>query len=621
MSGDGKEKFDNFATTIGQLNKQFEEGKLGGEQYFSSLKSGLEGMNLDEMFGGNTEGAQAFFTGIVSNAANSLTLLNTQFDSGKITLEEYMNQLTLLGGVFETIGSMTTQFADTLGLPASQIAEIQSAVDGALGNITSGISELQGMQELNMAVQHAWVEQTSGSLQFGTEAYAQYMTQIAELAGMANQTITDVQGNVISGSANIRSWLMADAGNFSIMANQTAKKTGESIQTLVQGAGTLLSTLGESIKNFTFKISFTPDIRNSGETLDIMGVEFPIPTLDLNITGSGNDAVANIGQAIMNFGNALASSDFNFDASSLYGGGATATTNPFSGATSGAGGLSNAVDNVGNSLDNASDSAGDLADNLRDVKKEAIDSLKAQLKGYKDIVDARKKMLDSMAEERDYQNQVEEKNNEILQIQNELATLQFDNSEESQARRLQLEDDLAQMQGELEDIQFDYSIDQQKASLDAEYQAFESTIESAIQQVQGIQATNLQQFAQQLSAILSGIGTPSVPQFHSGVEMGAVGSQFTMKSNEMFAKLLKGEVVVTPQQMDNFMKTTLPTLSEGSSSFSSGDISIDMPINVNGNLDKSVLPDLEKLTQALIGRINDEMMKRGYNRRADLYSI
>lgn len=47
------------------------------------------------------------------------------------------------------------------------------------------------------------------------------------------------------------------------------------------------------------------------------------------------------------------------------------------------------------------------------------------------------------------------------------------------------------------------------------------------------------------------------PKYHSG---GLVGDLASLKSNEEFAKLMKGEFVSTPAMMENFMKTVLPSL-------------------------------------------------------------
>jgi len=96
-----------------------------------------------------------------------------------------------------------------------------------------------------------------------------------------------------------------------------------------------------------------------------------------------------------------------------------------------------------------------------------------------------------------------------------------------------------------------------------------------------------------------------------------------LKSNEVFAKLMKGELVSTEAQMDNFMKTILPTMiSQGPNinNANAGSINIDMPINVAGNLDKSVLPQLEKIVAQAVKQLNTNLQQRGYKRSVDQFS-
>jgi len=91
-----------------------------------------------------------------------------------------------------------------------------------------------------------------------------------------------------------------------------------------------------------------------------------------------------------------------------------------------------------------------------------------------------------------------------------------------------------------------------------------------------------------------------------------------LRSNEVFSKLLKGEYVATEGQMNNFMKNILPKIaSEMPSTSTSGmrDINVSMPITVEGNLDKSVIPDLDKIANKVIKEINSSLKQRGYIRQ------
>lgn len=313
-------------------------------------------------------------------------------------------------------------------------------------------------------------------------------------------------------------------------------------------------------------------------------------------------------------------------------------------------------------------------DMLKKEKEQEKDNLKNQLDGFKKIIDARKKILDQQKSERDYTRKTQDMNKDISKIQNELLELQYDNSESAKARRLELQEELISKQKDLEDEQYDYSIDKQKQALDDEYDAFKENIESRIQDIEEYlsntgqieqEAINLlksnsgafyqqllewnKQFGTSIQAnVINGwigaeksylnyvttvashpVSIPTredshnyeydvdalTPSHHSGGFAGG------LASNEEFAKLIKGEYISTESDMKNFMSNVLPKTVMSASDGMGGNITIDMPINVAGNLDKTVLPDIKKIVDKSISELVKTMNNRGYIRNVSNYSV
>lgn len=105
---------------------------------------------------------------------------------------------------------------------------------------------------------------------------------------------------------------------------------------------------------------------------------------------------------------------------------------------------------------------------------------------------------------------------------------------------------------------------------------------------------------------------PNQRTYHSG---GFVGDLHT---NEEYAKLLKGEFVATPKQMDDFISNTLPNLINYSNA--SGSVVIDSPLvkieceNVNDNT-LPMLEDLAKRAANIVANKMDESLSRsGYKK-------
>ena len=122
----------------------------------------------------------------------------------------------------------------------------------------------------------------------------------------------------------------------------------------------------------------------------------------------------------------------------------------------------------------------DAINNQIDALHDQQDALKDLLKAYKKIIDAQKEKLRLAKEEDDYQKSLEEKNKELVDIDNELLAIQFDNSQEANARRLELEELRAEKTEEIAELQADRTYDIQIQALDAEYAAYEEWINNQL---------------------------------------------------------------------------------------------------------------------------------------------
>lgn len=100
--------------------------------------------------------------------------------------------------------------------------------------------------------------------------------------------------------------------------------------------------------------------------------------------------------------------------------------------------------------------------------------------------------------------------------------------------------------------------------------------------------------------------------YHTG---GFVGDIADLKSNEEFAKLLKGEFVSTPAQMDNFMKNILPSVTSYPNGATINNNSPLITIQC-GTIDDETLPKLSDMVDAAVAKIERNMenalTRRGY---------
>lgn len=105
--------------------------------------------------------------------------------------------------------------------------------------------------------------------------------------------------------------------------------------------------------------------------------------------------------------------------------------------------------------------------------------------------------------------------------------------------------------------------------------------------------------------------------YHTG---GFVGDITNLKTNEEFAKLLNGEFVSTPRQMDNFMKKTLPMMlsSRGSNGATINNNSPLIEIKC-GDVNENTLPKLKSLVDQAVTKIEKNMesalTRTGYKKK------
>jgi hypothetical protein len=292
-------------------------------------------------------------------------------------------------------------------------------------------------------------------------------------------------------------------------------------------------------------------------------------------------------------------------------------------------------------------------DLIKKEKQAEIDALEAKLEAFKKVIDARKEALRLAKEDADFQAELLSKNKSLADIKAQIAVLSLDNSEEAISKRLDLEAEAAKQEEDIYKFKEDRKYDLQIEALDKAYTTYEAYIEKKIAAIETYLADTVQLMADALARMVAnaietaariaaimaassggggstttppppppppptgggvtwyGNGGQGLPRLHEGVDAGFVGN---LKSNEEFAKLMDGELVINPVQMNNFMNKTLPAIT---SSNTQGDFNLSIPINVEGNLDKTVLPDLEKLMNQTFEKMNATLFSRGYKRAVD----
>jgi cell division protein FtsB len=303
----------------------------------------------------------------------------------------------------------------------------------------------------------------------------------------------------------------------------------------------------------------------------------------------------------------------------------------------------------------------------KDALEDKIDALEDQKDAYNDLIDAKKRSLKLDKEEEDYKSELEDKNKDLADIDNELLQIMNDNSEESNARRLELEKERAEKAEEIAQFQADRTYDIQVDALDAEAEAYEKMIDAQIAGVQAmidgydkvidkinemIDALSNATSASSGTGVSTAVSAPPKKTYTNPYSIQGKTSP-SISTAEVYAKqdlngngivgfdsggsfetnnggLIRvhpnevGAILNTSQQRDaaplaslfsSIMKNTGYSSTPNNNIGGVGDIS--MVFNVAGNLDKTVLPDIEKTVTKVL---NKALNNRGQFRNASRFS-
>ena len=297
---------------------------------------------------------------------------------------------------------------------------------------------------------------------------------------------------------------------------------------------------------------------------------------------------------------------------------------------------------------------------VKEALEEQKDALNDQIDKYKKLIELRKKLLQTYENEQKYQRELSKKQQNLANLQTQLSVSTLDTSAAGIARTRELSNQVTEAQDALDDYTLEHAVQQIETDLDEQYGEYENFIEgkmAAIEQaikdldntakasvdmswIDGALSDTdrlLEELRRQLDSSGAMIedkfneviekmhGTPSevkvkgkgsLPSFtvsqmyHSG---GVVGGE-DLKHNEEFAKLLKGEFVSTPAQMQKFMNDTLPrmvTYAGRSNEFNAPLITINCD-----NVTSEAMPKLKEVVNEAVEKIKQElnsgMSRAGY---------
>lgn len=336
-------------------SEAYQAGTMTAEEYFSKIDTRLKGIgsgfhDLSDEIDDNVEKTdlyEATLTAATGAVTDGLIDLNKQFKSGSINMDEYYKGTIAGTKALITAHSKTNK---NIKKNSDGIWELKKGIDQTTVSSEDYAKAVSDIEQLN-----AWEKQVSqaedmqDTVDILTDNY-DYLLQYADAFGAIDFTIDnnfdttaqqfqdlcasmgeeliDLEANnkasyqrILQGildqgiqlangldtsASELQASMSKDATLASAVINASMVESGNSISSVSQAAGNVLSALGELISNFEYDLGFTPYVKSWGKVQigkwlnKEVDQPFELPTLGMKITGSAGE-----GGSINNFVNAL----------------------------------------------------------------------------------------------------------------------------------------------------------------------------------------------------------------------------------------------------------------------------------------------------------------------------
>lgn len=395
------------------ITNQFEEGEISFKEYFDTLNNEIANVDFSNYTNSIEEAnaaSQQFFTDSIQQTASGLSDLIGKFDSGSISISEYLegyvsiaNTLSTLTDELQENSASWDQNGNAMDNATSEMLDnTQVSLDNAISTIESYQDSIYSLEQI-----------MSGAVEAGTDEFTAHTQVIAEdlanIVASGGEMADEIANTLGTTTSEIASSMSENVSNQNLAAQAIAANTNVAIMDMADSVGQLFDTLGNAISNFKVDVSF--DIKKiSWKTLD-MGILGPhvVPKIDFGLEANG-ESLSAVGAAISNFGKSVSSnlasqtidlSNFNFKGDNKY----TPDEGVLDNYNKKLGNLKNSHKGTGKAAKDAADEAVDAIneqiDALEREKEAAEEAFQTQIDGIDDLIKEKNKQIDTINDEID----------------------------------------------------------------------------------------------------------------------------------------------------------------------------------------------------------------------------
>lgn len=357
-SGFSDEQTGEFTSASQDLDTQLANGDIGFTDYFNGISDALDSSGaldaLDELNGAfdqTTDSLEEVASVAATQLSDGLIQANKAFVKGETSVSDYIDQLDagldaqqeLLKSTYDledgTDGyveasddadeatqraakayneaedaqkglTQAAGFADTIQNNADLLSDYGQTLDDVFSD-ESIMSDNRLPQYIN-DLTNQFVEfaaSSSANMQTATQQIAAATGESQEYIGqLLDQATSSDQEQAASAAATLASLTGSSMSSIQALTGAAMENVSNGISNASQAIGSVLSSLGEMISTFSFKIEASPYIHGpeNGNWISrdedgvINGIN--LPTFGFDIKGSGGESVSNFASALKNAG-------------------------------------------------------------------------------------------------------------------------------------------------------------------------------------------------------------------------------------------------------------------------------------------------------------------------------
>ncbi len=306
--------FSSFANTdfgerIQHITDLFNEGSLTHKQYFDALQSEIDNFdasNFTDSIEDMNKASEQFFVSSVQQTASGLSDLINSFDSGEMSVSEYLEGYLAIGNTLSTLADDLQENSAAWNENGEAISSAENAaLDETQAKLANAIATIQSYQDSIYSIEQIMSNSVAvGSEEFSAHAQviAQDLYNIVQTGGLMAD---EIKARLGSTTSEIAQSLTENVANQELACEAIMNNTNNAITNMATAIGDLFDTLGSAISNFKVDISF--GIKSiDWKKVNILGKDINLPEINFELGASG-ESLASIGSAVSSFGKTIAS--------------------------------------------------------------------------------------------------------------------------------------------------------------------------------------------------------------------------------------------------------------------------------------------------------------------------